>query len=114
MKITQYLFLAALAASSLFAQTATLRGQVADESGAVVPGATVTLSGSAGAGSGHDNGRERFSYSFTGVPLGNYSVQASAPQLTQTQASKVSLKPGPQVVNLVLKVRIDGGEGDGF
>ena len=30
---------------SLFAQTATLRGQVADDSGALVPGAKVTLTG---------------------------------------------------------------------
>jgi hypothetical protein len=103
MKLIQYLFLAALAASSLFAQTATLRGQVADESGAVVPGATVTLSGSAGPARA-TIADEKGSYSFTSVPPGNYSVQASAPQLTQTQATKVSLKPGPQVVNLVLKV----------
>ena len=33
-----------------------------------------------------------------------YSVQASAPQLTQTQPVKITLKPGSQILNLTLKV----------
>ncbi len=37
-----------LYALSLFAQTATLRGQVNDESGAVIPGAKVSLAGPSG------------------------------------------------------------------
>src|ERR1700733_4950119 len=103
MKLIRYLFLAALAASRLSAQTEILRGLVADESGAVVPGATVTLSGSAGRAR-TTIADEKDSYSFSGVPPGIYSDQASARQLTQTQAVKVSLKPGPQIVNLTLKV----------
>lgn len=99
-----YLFLVpVLAAPSLFAQTATLRGQVADESGAVIPGAKVTLSGSA-APARTTTADERGSYSFAGVQPGNYSVQASAPQLTQAQPANITLKPGPQVLNLMLKV----------
>lgn len=47
---------------------------------------------------------DRGSYTFAGVPTGTYSVQASAPQLTQLQPVKIDLKPGPQVLNLVLKV----------
>lgn len=102
-KIIPYLFLAVLVAPGLFAQTATLRGQVVDESGAVIPGATVTLSGSPGsARTATTDGKG--SYSFTGVPPGIYSVQASAPNLAQAQPTKVTLKPGPQVVNLMLKV----------
>ncbi|MGA3324376.1 MAG: carboxypeptidase-like regulatory domain-containing protein [Terriglobia bacterium] len=103
MKIIPYLFLAVLVAPRLFAQTATLRGQVTDESGAVIPGATVTLSRSPGQVR-TTIADERGSYSFTGVPPGSYSVQASAPQLTQAQPTKVTLKPGPQVVNLMLRV----------
>ena len=38
-----YILLSILWTSSAFAQTATLRGQVSDESGAVIPGARVTL-----------------------------------------------------------------------
>jgi hypothetical protein len=96
-------FLAMLAAPSVFAQNATLRGQVADESGAVIPGAKVTLIGSAGPVR-TTIADEKGSYSFAGVAPGNYTVQAAAPQLTQTQPSKVTLKPGTQVLNLILKV----------
>ncbi len=104
MKMIRYLFvLAVLGAPGLFAQTATLRGQVADESGAVVPGATVFLTGSA-APVRTAIADERGSYSFAGIPPGTYSVLASAPQLTQTQTTNITLKPGSQVLNLTLKV----------
>ncbi len=43
------LALALLAAPSVYAQTAMLRGQVTDESGAVVPGAKVSVSAAGGA-----------------------------------------------------------------
>jgi hypothetical protein len=104
-KTIRCLFLVcALTAPSLFAQSATLRGQVADESGAVIPGAAVLLSGSNSAAR-TAVADERGSYTFAGVPAGSYSVQASAPQLTQLQPVKIDLKPGPQVLNLVLKVK---------
>jgi len=103
-KISQHLILlAALGAPALFAQPATLRGQVADESGAVVPGANVALIGSAGPIRATVADRTG-SYSFLGVAPGNYLVEASAPQLRQGQPAKVTLKPGPQVLNLILKV----------
>jgi hypothetical protein len=103
-KISQRLILlTALIAPALFAQTATLRGQVADESGALVPGANVALTGSAGPIRTTVAGKTG-SYSFVGVPPGNYLVEASAPQLRQGQPVKVTLNPGPQVLNLLLKV----------
>jgi len=90
-------------AVSSVAQTGTLHGQVTDESGGVVPGAKVTLNGPGGLvktttadGTG--------SYSFSGVAEGNYTVQASAPQLVQARPWKATLKGGSQVVNLVLTV----------
>jgi len=69
--------LAFLAISGMaFGQTASLRGQVVDESGAVVPKATVTIAGRSGvvkttaaAGDG--------SYSLTGLAPGDYTVQAT-------------------------------------
>jgi hypothetical protein len=85
------------------AQTGTLTGKVTDESGAVVPKATVVLAGPAGpvktATSG-DNG----SYSFAGLTPGEYSIQASAPDLAMAQAVKITLKAGAQVLNVQLKV----------
>ncbi len=101
--IRSLLMVCLLSAPALFAQSATLRGQVVDESGAVIPGANVALSGP-NAPARTAVADERGSYAFAGVPTGTYLVQASAPQLTQLQGVKIDLKPGPQVLNLVLKV----------
>ncbi|MBZ5723922.1 MAG: carboxypeptidase-like regulatory domain-containing protein [Acidobacteriia bacterium] len=95
--------LALLAAPATFAQTAALRGQVTDESGAVIPGARVALTGAAGPVR-NTIADERGTYSFAGVPPGEYSVRTSAPHLRQTQPAKVTLKSGLQVLNLVLNV----------
>jgi hypothetical protein len=90
-------------AASLFAQNSILRGVVTDESGAVVPNATVTLSGPAGAqrnattaGSG--------TYVFAGLMTGDYTVQASAPQLVLAQAQALTIRAGTQTLNLRLTV----------
>ena len=103
MRLTFYFAVALFAAHSLSGQTAILRGQVTDESGAVIPGAKVSLKGPSGApktttadGTG--------SYTFAGLSPGNYSVQASAPQLVMAQPARVNLNPGPQVFNLILHI----------
>jgi hypothetical protein len=92
-----------LLAWQLSAQTATLRGVVSDESGAVVPAAKVLLTGpgsqtkstaSDGAGA----------YSFAGLSPGNYTVQASAPQLAMAAPSRIALKAGVQLLNLQLTI----------
>jgi len=95
----------ALMASSLWAQTATLRGVVTDPSAAVIPKATVTLNGPAGltqSASAEDDG----SYIFSNLPLGNYSVQATAPQLTLPQPQRITLRSGVQTLNLQLRVAV--------
>jgi hypothetical protein len=103
LKFLHTLVVAVLFSQVAFAQTATLRGQVTDESGAVIPGAKVTLNGPSGAVkrtvADHDG-----SYAFAGVPPGDYTVQASAPALSQAQAEKVALRAGSQTLNLMLKV----------
>ena len=103
MRLTFYFAVALIAAHSLSGQTAILRGQVTDESGAVIPGAKVSLKGPSGApktttadGTG--------SYTFAGLSPGNYSVQASAPQLVMAQPARVNLNPGTQVFNLILHI----------
>ena len=87
----------------LFAQTATLRGQITDESGAVIPGAKVTLSGPSGTvkSTAADNSGI---YTFTTVTPGDYTVLASAPELSLTRPAKVTLRTGSYTLNLVLKV----------
>jgi Carboxypeptidase regulatory-like domain len=97
---TWLLFLPALAES----QTASLRGQVFDPSGAVVPQATITLTGSSGepkTATADDHG----SYLFTALPPGPYTVQATAPKLEQSPVA-ITLKPGAQTLRLDLKIAV--------
>ncbi|HEY2019039.1 MAG TPA: carboxypeptidase regulatory-like domain-containing protein [Bryobacteraceae bacterium] len=99
----RWLILAVLSACSLLAQTAALRGQVTDQSGAIVPAAVVTLTGAPGAAR-TTVADDRGNYAFDGLPPGSYTVQASAPQLALAQPLKVSLKAGAQALNLQLRI----------
>jgi hypothetical protein len=98
------IFLALCSSSiSLWAQTATLRGVVTDQSGAVIPKAAVTLKGPGSferAAVTSDNG----SYAFTGLPAGNYTVEAAAPELKLPQPQSVALRNGVETLNLQLQV----------
>jgi hypothetical protein len=93
----------------MFAQTAVLRGQVTDESGAIVPGAKVALSGP-GRISKTTTSSNDGSYSFAELPSGNYTVRASAPGLALRQAMRVEMKAGVQTLNLLLNVVADKQE----
>jgi hypothetical protein len=89
--------------TALAAQTGTLRGQVTDQSGAVIPGASVTLTGAAGlvkTTAADDHGR----YVFADLVPGDYVLQVSAPQLVLPRPAKVALKPGLHTLNLQLTV----------
>ena len=102
-KALAIVILALMPTPSVFAQTAALRGQVADDSGALVPGAKVTLTGPGGLvkiATSDDNG----SYLFSGLPAGDYQVVASAPDLTMLKPVAVSLNSGVQTLNLQLKL----------
>ena len=93
-------------AYAVYAQpSGSVRGAVTDESGAVIPGARVTVSNSAGpvktATSGDDG-----SYSITGLQSGQYTVQAASPGLEQAQPATVNIPSGPQAVSLNLQLRV--------
>jgi hypothetical protein len=90
-----------LSASAL-AQTASVRGQVVDESGALVPKASVTLTTPSGVVKTTTTA-ENGSYSFSGLVPGRYTVQAAAPKLEQ-EPVPIVLKPGTQTLRLELKV----------
>jgi hypothetical protein len=98
---SQAILAAILASPILLAQTATVRGQVTDESGAVVPAAKVTVTGRSAKSTTAD---ESGAYRFTDLPPGDYAVLASAPNLTQDGPTKIALKAGAQSLNLVLHV----------
>lgn len=90
--------------SAAYGQTASLRGEVFDPTGAVVPGATVTLKGNSGAAQ-TATASESGSYSFTALSPGGYTVQASAPGLEQ-QPVQITLKAGTQTLRLVLTLAV--------
>ncbi|HLK65942.1 MAG TPA: carboxypeptidase regulatory-like domain-containing protein [Bryobacteraceae bacterium] len=96
-------FLALLLPLVISAQTGALRGQITDQSGAIVTGATVVLTGpdqKSSLTTTDSNG----SYSFPALAPGNYTIQASAAQLALPQPAKVSVKAATQTLNLQLRV----------
>jgi hypothetical protein len=103
MKIVAYLLVLLLGAVPLFGQTGTLKGVVSDESGGAVPGAKITLTGSSGQAREAVANRDGL-YSFANVPFGDYTVEASAPQLTLPERATIKLTSGIQILNLQLKV----------
>ena len=91
-----------LTATGAFAQLSSLSGQVADESGAVVPGAKIVITGPDNVVKtviADNNG----AYSASGLAPAAYTVNASAPDLAM-QPVRITLKTGAQTLNLQLKV----------
>ena len=82
------------------AQHLTFRGQVADESGALVPAASIVLNGPSAlvrtAKSASDG-----SYVVSDLAPGDYTVRATAPQLVLREPISVSLRADSQTLNLV-------------
>src|SRR5262249_49093306 len=89
--------------SFVTAQSGTLRGVVTDESGAVVPGATVVVTPHTGVANTVMTASDG-SYSFLAL-AGDYTVQASAPDLKSGPVN-VTVRQGLQVLDLQLKVTL--------
>jgi hypothetical protein len=102
-----YLFAILATVLPLFGQTAALRGHVVDESGAVIPGAKVTLSGPAGTIRTTTSINDG-TYSFAGLTPGDYAIEASAPDLALSEPAKVSLGSRVTTLDLQLKVVLTG------
>src|SRR5260370_10928923 len=93
--------------AAMFAQTSgTLRGQVTDESGALIPGAKVAVSGPGGlvkvVTAGNDG-----SYAVAGLASGKYTVRASSSGLVPLQPASVDVGNGSVSLNLQLLVALD-------
>ncbi|MCX6624768.1 MAG: carboxypeptidase-like regulatory domain-containing protein, partial [Acidobacteria bacterium] len=84
------------------AQRAALRGQVTDESGAVVPAATVVLNGPTGTRTTKTGGDGN--YVFIDLPPGDYTLRASAPQLVLREPATIRVLSTSQTLNLLLHV----------
>jgi hypothetical protein len=102
--VGKFLFLILfLCAGWLMAQTAILEGVVTDPSGAVVPHAQVSMQGPAGLARTVATAADG-TYRFTNLPPGDYSLDATAPQLRLPESRKVSLRAGVESLNLQLQV----------
>lgn len=88
---------------SLHAQTASVRGQVKDESGAMIPGAIVTATGSSGRYISSVSGADG-SYVLKAVPDGKYQVEAKFAGFEMKSPESVIVHGHDAALNLVLKV----------
>ncbi|HEX5230297.1 MAG TPA: carboxypeptidase regulatory-like domain-containing protein [Bryobacteraceae bacterium] len=82
-----------------------LHGVITDESGALVPGASVTVSNAAGASKSATSGDDG-AYSISGLDAGSYSVKASAPGLQQTKAVSVDVRGGTQTATADVQLTV--------
>jgi hypothetical protein len=84
----------------------TLRGRVVDPAGAVIPGATVTVTDAAGKDKTTTTDGEGV-YTITALPPGTYSVRATATGFAPLQDTEVEITPGSRkVLDLKLEVTV--------
>lgn len=119
MRILCNIFLALLSWSALAqAPTATLSGKVTDQTGAVIPQATVTIS-AGGATRATATTDQLGGYQIQSLPAGSYSISATAKGFANFSRSNVALGPGQsQTLDVTLqvkaqeeKVNVNGEEG---
>jgi hypothetical protein len=99
------LVLPLLFASNLFGQQATgnLRGVVADPTGAIIPGASIVLSGNGKTLSTTSGGTG--GYHFNGLPAGQYTIDTSIEGFTPFESKGVVIAPGTtKTMNIALTI----------
>ena len=107
MKTPSVLFFCILAAGYLVAQTSTseLSGTVRDNSGGVVPAASVTLTNEQTGGTYRQRTTDSGLYSFPALPVGTYSVTVEAPGFKTASMHKNELAVNtPLTVDIALEV----------
>jgi hypothetical protein len=88
-------------------QAATVRGQVTDPSGALVPGATVSLAGSGGKPLSTKTGANG-AYELKGIAAGSYTVTVAASGFETLQQPDFVVAPGStQQHNLALSIAVE-------
>ncbi|MFY9745548.1 MAG: carboxypeptidase-like regulatory domain-containing protein [Acidobacteriaceae bacterium] len=88
--------------------TGTVVGAITDPSGAVIPGATVTLTDAAAGVKLADVTNANGQYAFTTVPPGTYSVTASRSGFTEARTNGQVVNVGTQLT-IDLKLKVGGG-----
>ncbi len=91
------------------AQTATLHGQITDPSGAVVPGAAISLAGASQ--TLHTRSSADGQYAFRGLAAGSYTVTVNAKGFAQLTQSDVTFADGQaKELNLPLTIAVESEE----
>ena len=108
--IKHFLLILILCSAVAFAQnTGSVKGQITDESGALVPGAKITVAGSAGVVKATTSGNDG-TYTLSGLAAGKYSVQVSSPGLTQIAPASVDVSGAAITLNIPLRVVLEKQE----
>lgn len=118
MKAAILFFLLVVPGALAQAQTATLNGKVTDQTGAVIPGATVTATAADGKSASATSGPEG-AFQIQSLPPGSYNVSATAKGFAPLNQTGVVLTEGQRTnLNLTLqvqvqeeKVKVEGDEG---
>jgi hypothetical protein len=105
-KVLSWWAVALLSVSVAMGENATLRGTITDQTGARVPGATVTLKDASGNSQTTASNQDGI-YSFSQLAPGAYSLQASAKGMDTAEPISVILKPTLQTVDLMLHVQAE-------
>jgi len=87
--------------------SSTIRGQVADPTGAVIPGATVVVLTTAGQEAGKATSDGMGAYAVHGLPAGTYSVTATAPGFAAFEVPGITIAAGQaRTVNPAMKIQV--------
>lgn len=88
--------------------TGTLRGQVMDPSGAIIPGASITITGNGKTMSTTSNGGGN--YQFNGVPPGLYTVNTTFEGFTPFELQGVSVPASTKTLDISMSVAVQQQE----
>ncbi|MBV9146983.1 MAG: carboxypeptidase regulatory-like domain-containing protein, partial [Acidobacteria bacterium] len=101
-----FLLVASFCSLALAQGTGTLRGKVADPSGAVVPGAVVTLKSATGETRSASSGADG-SYAVNGLSAGQYSMSVSAQGFAPFTKTGINVAAGrPQTLDIPLEIEV--------
>jgi Carboxypeptidase regulatory-like domain len=96
------------APAAAHAGSGTIRGQVADPSGAVIPGATVVAMTPAGGVAGEAKSDGLGTYAIHGLAAGTYSVTATVPGFAAFEVPGITLAAGQmRTVNAAMKIEVE-------
>ncbi len=88
--------------------TATIHGHIADQTGALIPGATVTIATADGIGAGKATADASGAYSVSGLPAGSYIVEAEYPGFASFKSQAIPVAAGQvKRVDIAMAIEVE-------